>query len=191
MSDLIDLIAGKVIDIEMLKTQFANAIKVGPVAEISAEKGYRIKLSEGDDGPFLSPWLPHPESGGQSSSWMPLSVGQIVGVFSPNGDMRQAVLIRGGFGGSNDQPSFDLAANVLKAVGITYTMKDGRTTIDGDVTINGNVTIVGDVDIEGDFKVTGNVDFYEGHVQHNDTNISDTHVHGGITPGNSDTDFPH
>ncbi len=160
------------VDLAMLKSAFGNGIKVGPVEEIDAQKGYRLKLGEGPDGPYLSPWYPHPESGGQSSSWMPLSKGQKVGLITVAGDPRQGILLRGGFAGDNAPPSDDLAANVLKAFGITATMKDGTVTL------------------EGNLKVTGDVDFADGHVRHNDTNIGDTHRHGGVDAGGDETDVP-
>lgn len=166
-----ELFLGMRTDIEMLKSAFGRSLRVGAVHEVDAQKGYRLKLGEGADGPFLSPWYPHPESGGQTESWMPLSVGQIVGVINPGGDPRQGVLLRGGFGG-NGPPSTDLAANVLKAFGVEISIKDGKVTL------------------KGDLLVQGNVDFEGGHVRHNGTETGDTHKHGGITPGGAITDVP-
>lgn len=119
-------------DIEMLKTAFGEALTVGTVAEVDASRGYRINLGEGTEGPMLSPWLPHPESGGQTASWMPLSPGQIVGLFSPSGDLRQGVLMRGGFGGDHQPPSQNLAENVLDGFGVRLSMTDGVLTVDAD-----------------------------------------------------------
>lgn len=170
---MIDALVGMKADIEMLKTAFGNALRVGPVEVVDATRGYRLKLGEGPDGtPFLSPWYPHPESGGQTSSWAPLSTGQIVGVLNPSGDMRQGVIFRAGFSDANAAPSADLLANVLKAFGLTVTMRDGKLSIDGDV------------------EITGNVDFRGGHVRHNDTPIDDTHRHGEVRSGNDDTGIP-
>lgn len=166
-------VIGMKIDIEMLKNAFGKSLKVGPVAAIDAEKGYRIKFGEDESGqPFLSPWYPHPESGGNSSTWMPLSLGQIVGMINPNGDPRQGLLIRGGFSDRNQPPSTDLFANIFKAFGVAITIKDGVVTIDGDLIVNGNA------------------DFKNGHVKHNDANIGDTHIHGGVEPGRANTDVP-
>lgn len=167
-----DLVAMK-IDVEMLKTAFGKSIKVGPIEQIDAKRGYRIKLGEDENGqPFLSPWYPHPESGGDTSTWAPLSRGQIVGMINPTGDPRQGILLRGGFSDSNQPPSNDLLANVLKAFGVTVTIKDGT------------------VHISGNFVVEGNVDFKNGHVKHNGKNIGDTHIHGGVVPGAAMTDVP-
>jgi phage baseplate assembly protein gpV len=174
-----DVITGLKIDLEMMKTRFGQMIRIGPIEVIDPVKGYRIKLADGEDGPFLSPWLPHPESGGQTSSWVPLSKGQVVGILSPNGDLRQGVLLRSGFTDDNQPPSADLVANVFKAFGITVTMKDGKTTFECDVTIKGNV------------EIEGNVDFRTGYVHHNDTNTGDDHVHGGVVKGAANTLGPH
>lgn len=119
-------------DVERLKAAFGEALIVGTVEHVDAERGYRINLGEGTEGPMLSPWLPHPESGGQTSSWMPLSKGQIVSLFSPSGDLRQGVLMRAGFGGENNPPSQELAANVLEAFGIRLSMVGGVLRIEAD-----------------------------------------------------------
>jgi phage baseplate assembly protein gpV len=170
---MIDILVRMQSDIEMLKTAFGNSMKVGPVEEIDAAKGYRLKFGTSADGtPYLSPWYPHPESGGQTASWVPLSKGQIVGVIHPSGDPRQGMMFRAGFSSLNQQPSSDLAANVLKAFGITATMKDGTLTI------------------EGNLAVKGNVDFSDGHVKHNGTSIDDSHIHGGVMAGPAKTDVP-
>ncbi|EXL07420.1 phage baseplate assembly protein V [Brucella anthropi] len=167
-----DLLAMK-IDIEMLKTAFGKSLKVGPIEQVDAKKGYRIRLGEDENGePFLSPWYPHPESGGATSTWAPLSKGQIVGMINPTGDARQGILLRGGFSDVNQPPSADLLANVLKAFGVTVTVKNGTVTIDGNLVVKGNV------------------DFKDGHVKHNEANIGDTHIHGGVDRGGATTDEP-
>lgn len=119
-------------DIEQLKTLFGRALRVGPVEVVDAERGFRIKLGAGEDGrPFLSPFYPHPESGGATSTWAPLSKGQIVGVINPGGDPRRGIIIRGGFSGSNPPPSQNLDENVVTFGGVKITIaKDGGVTID-------------------------------------------------------------
>jgi phage baseplate assembly protein gpV len=201
---MIEFISEARIDHEILKAKFGDMVKVGPVAEVDPQKGYRINLGDGDDGPLLSPWMPHPESAGVTKSWMPLSVGQIVGVLSPNGDLAQGVLVRGGFGGGNGQPSSGLSENVLEAFGIRLEMKDGILTIkagnkvqvdsdievDGDVLIKGNLTVEGNFSVKGLSDVGGGVDFKGPYVRHHGTNIGNTHVHTGVQPGGSNTQHP-
>lgn len=116
-------------DLEELKTSFGAALRVGPVAVVDAQKGFRVKWGEGEDGPFLSPWYPHPESGGATSTWAPLSEGQIVGILNPDGDPRQGILVRGGFSGLNPPPSQDLSENVFAFGGVRIEIKEGGTVI--------------------------------------------------------------
>lgn len=127
-------------DIEHLKSLFGRSLRVGAVEVVDAEKGFRIKLGEGAGGePFLSPWYPHPESGGATRTWAPLSKGQIVGIINPGGDPRQGVLLRGGFSDDNPPPSQSLDENVLEFGGVTLTISaNGALTIDapGKVVVN-------------------------------------------------------
>ncbi|MDX6806316.1 baseplate assembly protein [Terrihabitans rhizophilus] len=113
-------------DIEMLKSAFGNALKVGPVEEIDAKRGYRLKLGEGADGPFLSPWYPHPETGKTS---VPLKKGQIVGVINPTGDMRQGLMFRGGYSDGNPSPNDNMEANVFEDAGVRMVVADNALTI--------------------------------------------------------------
>jgi hypothetical protein len=160
-----DVILAMKTDLEMLKTAFGNALKVGPIAELDAKKGYRLKLGEEDGEPYLSPWYPHPESGGQTLSWIPLSEGQIVGVLNPGGDPNQGILLRGGFSGQNGPPSQDLFANLVKALGIEISMKDGL------------------LKIVGNLLVEGNADFNQGHLKAHGKNVGHDHGHVTAPPG--------
>lgn len=110
------------LDVEVLKNAFGRAIKVGPVEEIDAEKGYRLKLGEVNGKPFLSPWYPHPETGKTS---VPLKKGQVVGVINPAGDPRQGLLIRGGYSDRQPAPNEDMEANVFEDAGVRIEVKNG------------------------------------------------------------------
>lgn len=128
-------IIGMKADIEHLKTAFGNAMKVGPVEEIDPVKGYRLKLGDTPDGPWLSPWLPHPETGKTS---VPLRKGQIVGVMSPSGDMRQGLVFRGGYSAENSSPNQNMEANVFEDAGVRIEIVDGGLVITAEarVTVN-------------------------------------------------------
>ncbi|WEJ33866.1 baseplate assembly protein [Devosia sp. SD17-2] len=119
---MLDLIVGMKADLEMLKTAFGNSLKIGPVAQIDAEKGYRLRLGGKDDEPFLSPWYPHPETGKTS---VPLKLKQIVGVVNPAGDPRQGLVFRAGYSDDNPSPNTDMNANVFDDAGVRIEIKDG------------------------------------------------------------------
>lgn len=170
---MIEQVVAQRADIQRLRAAFGKSLRIGPVAQVDAQKGYRVELGKtSNGGPFLSPWLPHPESGGQSQSWMPLSVGQIVGVLAPAGDLRQAMLIRAGFGGDNQAPSDDLAANLFKALGVAIQIKDGKLELVGDLTVKGNLTFEGPS------------------VTHNGVNIGEDHKHQDVEPGSAQSGEP-
>ncbi|TRL35496.1 baseplate assembly protein [Rhizobium straminoryzae] len=117
-------------DVEALRNAFGRMITVGPVEHVDAAKGYRLKLGENPDGsPYLSPWLPHPETGKTS---IPLEKGQIVGVINPGGDPRQGLLIRGGYSEDHASPNDNMAANVFAAAGVRISVVDGVLHIRAD-----------------------------------------------------------
>jgi len=166
---LIDLKA----DVEHLKTAFGNALKVGPVEMVDAAKGYRLKLGDGPDGPFLSPWFPHPETGKTS---IPLKKGQIVGVVNPTGDMRQGLMFRGGYSGEHKSPNSDMGANVFEDAGVRVVLADGALIITA-----GGVSFT--LSPAG-LSVTG------GRVEHDGKNIGSDHIHGGVESGGAVTKAP-
>jgi phage baseplate assembly protein gpV len=161
-------------DLDHLKTAFGNALKIGAVQEIDGAKGYRLKLGEGPDGePFLSPWMPHPETGKSS---IPLKKGQIVGVINPNGDMRQGLVFRGGYSDEHKSPNEDMEVNVFEDAGVRIQLAAGALSISVD-----GVTIV----VSGaGLSVTG------GRVEHDGRNIGSDHVHGGVEKGGALTAPP-
>lgn len=109
-------------DLEALKDAFGRLAKVGPIKVVDKEKGYRISYGEIDGEEFLSPWQPFPDDG---KSWVPLEVGQIVGIINPGGDPRQGFLVRSGYSDQHPAPSQDLDANVFDAANVRMTMKGG------------------------------------------------------------------
>jgi hypothetical protein len=161
------------LDIEMLKTAFGNSLKVGPVEIIDARKGYRLRLGGTDEAPFLSPWYPHPETGKTS---IPLKKGQIVGVVNPSGDPRQGLMFRGGYSEANPSPNENMSANVFEDAGVRISIAGGALQIEA-----GGTTFRFSAD---GFHQTG------GQQRHNDKNVGDTHLHGGVRVGEQNTDVP-
>ena len=161
------------LDVEMLKTAFGNALKVGPVEVVDAKKGYRLRLGGTNDAPFLSPWYPHPETGKTS---IPLRKGQIVGVVNPSGDPRQGLMFRGGYSDANPSPNDDMEANVFEDAGVRISVANGALVVEA-----GGVTFR----FSGDgFEQTG------GKQTHDGRNVGSTHVHGGVVTGSSKTSEP-
>lgn len=116
-------------EVATIKRDLASSTRVGTVSDVDPEKGYRLAFGEDDEGnPKKSPWLPHPDSGGEFKTWRPLSVGQIAMLISPPGDPRKAMMVRdGGFSGENPAPSQALDEYVIGEIGAAkIVMKEDR-----------------------------------------------------------------
>jgi hypothetical protein len=176
-------------DVHMLKSAFSRMVKEGAVEEIDAEKGYRIKLGEGDDGPYLSGWIPHNETGKTS---VPLKKGQRVGLISPGGDIRQAMIVRSGYSDEHASPNADMEADVFEDAGVKVTVADGKlTTVIGGMTAefsgDGLVVNAGGTT----FSFTGSGFTQTGGQQdHNGKDVGDTHKHTGVATGVAETGPP-
>ncbi len=111
-------------ELEALKNAFGRMGKVGVVHAVDPEKGYRLRYDDltTNGQPFLSPWLPHPETGKTS---VPLKAGEVVGVFNPGGDLRQGFIVRGGYTDAHPSPNDDLEANVFQDAGVRISIKGG------------------------------------------------------------------
>lgn len=169
IGDILELRA----EVERLKTLIGNMIPTGTVAAVDPVRGYRLKLGDGPDGPYLSPFYPHPESGKSSS---PLKVGQIAAGLNPAGDPRQGFLVRGGYGGGQPSPNADMDANVFEDAGVRISVAGGSLT----VVAGGTMFVLS----AAGFTQTG------GNQMHDGVNIGATHVHGGVTTGPADTAQP-
>lgn len=114
-------------EVQFLKSAVSRMVKEGVVEERDAEKGYRIRIAEGENGPpALSYWVPHPEDAKTS---VPLKKGQRVMLLCPGGDIRQACIIRTGYSNDLSSPNSDLEANVFADGGYRQVIKDGGLTI--------------------------------------------------------------
>jgi phage gp45-like len=106
-------------------------------------------------------------------------------LISPNGNPDEAYILGGEHPGhrpaglpGGTSAIYDAAGNIIKLVG---------TGIVADVAGDSFTIKVGGVQMvisAGGVEITG------GSVTHNGKNIGDTHVHGGIEPGSSNTDVP-
>lgn len=96
-----------------------NTMRYAEITEVDAAKGL-VKVidrggGEGKDLP--SDWLPWmemggPQEGGDATTWRPPRVGQRVMWFSPSGNLREGMIMQGGFSNRAGQPSSDPSAHV-------------------------------------------------------------------------------
>lgn len=166
--------------------RMAAMIRVGTVTAVDAGAG-RCKVALG--GGTQTAWLPFPSPrAGAIQVWAPPSVGEQVVVASPGGDTAQGLVIASVASGGSPAPSSDGGAFVVAIGDSTVTITaDGITMVSNGSTVEitaGGVAITGNVTITGALAVSGSG------VTHNGTNIGDSHVHGGVTPGGATTATP-
>lgn len=174
----VDLLERLLHEVSDLKHRLANMIVLGPVTDRDPVKGYRFQTGLDRDGnPVKSPWLSHPDSGGENSDWRPLSIGQLVAGLNPSGDPEQGFLVRAGFGGGNKPPSGDLDELVLHdGGGVRIAVKGSALT----VTVGG---VTWSLSGAGQ-RQTG------GSVEHDGVDIGKNHRHGETQPGGGESGKP-
>lgn len=177
MASIGKLFAGLKRQIAELQRRQSNILRSGTVVEVDAAKG-RVKVDVGNEGnPLITPWIRWSERAGARKTWSPPSVGEAMTILSGSGEVDgRALAIHGGFTDQNPAPSADGDAAVFSLGNVTATIIDGGLKLEiGGVTVE--ITGAG-------FAITG------GTVTHNGANIGDTHKHGGIKPGSSQTSNP-
>lgn len=130
LHDLLEVVAELKVQLAETRTLMRNMVRTGTVEERDGSKGYRLNWGKDDQGKtILSPWYPHPESGGGVKTSIPLTKGQIVTAINPGGDSRQGFLVRGGFSDQNPAPSSNLDENVFTFKDVRVEIADGKLKI--------------------------------------------------------------
>lgn len=177
MADIARIIARMQSQIAELQRRQNNTIRSGRVVAVDAAN-QRVKVDVGDtENPMHSPWVRWPERAGARKTWNPPSVGELMTVLSPSGELdAKSLAVHGGYTGDNPAPSADPDATVFTLGPLTVTILGAGVTLSiGSVVVE--ITSAG-------LAITG------GTVTHNGNNIGDTHVHGGIAIGPSETKVP-
>lgn len=175
MSNEFVKLAQRVADLER---RMKGMCRYGIVEEVDPGAGtVRLKLGEDADGnPFLTAPIPYAQTAGAVKLHNPPSQGQQMVAMSPDGDLRQAIAQPLGFSEANASPSGAGDQHVLTFGSVTIQLSgDGLSFSVGGVSVL--------IDGSG-LHVTG------GGVDHNGTDIGDTHTHSGITPGPARTGDP-
>jgi phage baseplate assembly protein V len=183
-----------------LPQQLNNLLRDGVVTEVAHQR-HLCRVRSGEAHTDFIPWLER--SAGELVTWAPPSVGEQVKLLCTDGDLANAVVLRGLYSSQYPAPSADpevvlsqfkdgavisynAATHALSAV-----LPAGGTVAvhaDGGVTITGPVTIVGDTEITGQVKVKGKAVVSEDVVG---GGISlKQHKHGAVQPGGGTSGAP-
>ncbi|MDO5631136.1 MAG: hypothetical protein Q4G22_04790 [Paracoccus sp. (in: a-proteobacteria)] len=111
--------------------RMTNMIRVGRVTEVDAANGL-VRVDVGAEGAALvTPPIPWPERAGARRSWNPPTVGEVMTVFSPGGEVgATSVAAYGGFTSDTPAPSGDGDAAVFAIGGVTITVQGDAVTIE-------------------------------------------------------------
>ena len=139
-------------------------LRVGTVQSVDLEAG-KVIVAMGDQTTPLIDWL---MLVGDTTLWIPPTVGQQVLVLAPEGDIEQAMVLNG-LPSSAFAPLFLGLVNTIRfkdGAQVSYDPEAERLEVNtpgsvsitapGGVTIVGDTTITGNVSIDGDTAITGN-----------------------------------
>ena len=181
-------------EVSELHRRLANMLLLGKVIDVSFETSIpRVKVAIGD---LKTTWLPMlVQRACNDVSFWPLEKGEQVLVFSPNGELTQAVVL--GSINQKDSPAvgdcvdvhrtqysdgavieYDRKAHCLSAVlpsgGTVKLVADGGLTITGDVKVVGNIESTKDISDQT-------------RSMREDRDIYNQHTHGGVLSGGANT----
>lgn len=164
--------------IDNLERRLAGVLTKGTVAEIDEEKKLiRVKTGKAPDGSDqLSPWVQYAQMAGALKVHAMPSVGQNMVLISAGGDYGQGFAVPLSWNDNNQSPGKDASENVITFGDATARMTGSMIEL-----------VVGGVkwQLTSDGEKT-----LGGEVRHNDRNIGDSHIHGGVEPGGANTDVP-
>jgi len=158
-----------------LPQQINNLLRDGVVTEVDHAL-HLCRVQTGEAHTDFLPWFS--AAAGELRTWAPPSTGEQVALLCCDGDLANAIVLRGlyceKFPAPSDNPSltliqfkdgavvsYDHAAHALSALlpagGTVAITADGGTTITGPVTIKGTTSIEGKVSITGTAEVSEDV----------------------------------
>ena len=177
-----------------LPQQLNNLLREGAVSQIDHASA-RCRVRSGEVHTDLIPWLS--PAAGATHVWAPPSIGEQVLLLCVDGDLANAIALRGLFCDAFPAPSsnpdltliqfadgatvaYDSAAHALAATlpagGTVSIVADGGVSITGPVTITGDVSVSGAIEASDDVVASG---------------ISLVgHTHPGVQPGSGNTGAP-
>jgi phage baseplate assembly protein V len=180
-----------------LQQRLANLVRVGRVHSVDLT-GARLRVSFGKDGANVSGWVPWMTSrAGATREWNPPAVGEQVVLMNPSGQDNSGFALPGGIyrtdapanGTEAGKVVLDLpesGAWIIRVGDVVIEAADGsaKITVGGksvEVTPS-KILINGDVEVTGKINTTGDVIAGSISLQ--------THKHGGVQSGGSQTSTP-
>jgi len=101
-----------------IERRIRNMVRYGKVAEVDPAKGL-VKITDDGGGKgqsLTTDWIPWAETGGGIKTWRPPTVGQRVVMFSPSGQLHDAISMNAAFSNEHAQPS-DKGDEIKETIG--------------------------------------------------------------------------
>lgn len=181
-----------------LERTISNLIRLGIIAEV---EGAMCRVESGELLTAPLPWLS--PTAGDHIAWCPATVGEQVVLLCPDGDLANAIALRGLYSDQFPSPDVNPRSSVQRfpdgaviaydseSHALNATLPQGGTvalTADGGLTINGPVTINGDTAVTGAVSITGTAEVSEDVIG---GGISlKRHTHGAVQPGGGNSGPP-
>ncbi|MEQ1712475.1 MAG: phage baseplate assembly protein V, partial [Hyphomicrobium sp.] len=113
-----------------IERRLRNMVRYAKVTEVDPAKGL-VKLvdeggGEGQDLPI--DWIPWAEQGGGIKTWRPPTPGQRMVLFSPSGNLHDAIALNAAFSNENGQPS-DKGDEIKETIGASSTTVRGDSHV--------------------------------------------------------------
>jgi phage baseplate assembly protein V len=192
--------------------RIANTIRYGTIAEVNYLSA-RVKVQTEE---ILTDWLPWvTERAATVSTWNPPQIGEQVVLLAPSGELAQAVVLPGFYKQAFPAPSnspnkhvtqypdgsiveYDFDTHILTVTSMgkvnVNAVEEVNVTcptvnIIGNVFIQGNFTFTGVGSLTGDLTLEGSLTQTGGDLSSNGI-VLDSHRHGGVQSGGSQTGMP-
>lgn len=162
-----------------------DMLRLGTVASVDLAAGTcRVTIGDLETGDL--PWLTG--AAGETHIWMPVSVGEQVLVFAPEGDTLAGLVLRGLPSDVNPAPGNDTRIVIKLPDGglLAYDPEDQQ--LDVILPEGGKARLICDVEIDGKLKVTGEI-ASDQDVTADGISLK-THKHGGVQAGSAQTGAP-
>ncbi|QPA27631.1 phage baseplate protein [Brucella anthropi] len=155
--------------IDDLERRLSASHMTGKVVAVDGDR-VRLELQPEDSRtgkPFLSPWVQVQEAAGSTGTHFPVAIGDPIRLFSPNGELgSQSIAIRDGYTDEAKNPAKNGELAIAHG-GCALRFEGGNAIIEADEII-----------------------FKSKKLKHNEKNVGDTHTHGGVERGGSNTKEP-
>lgn len=167
-----------------------NLVRIGTISAVDySTAAPRVRVKTGDLETNWLPWLEY--RAGTTKTWNPLTVGEQVIVFSPNGEVADGIVLGGINSTNNPAPTDNKNHHMVRypdGATFVYDHSSSALSISGVNKVNFNV--ISSININcPTININGSIFQSNGVIDSNGI-IVDQHAHKLVTPGNSNSGGP-